>query len=68
MKKIFFIFAFIILIIIAVPIMNSKDSVNIEDINFNDSKEIGKNILKLTEAKDLDLEVISSCDTWSSPY
>lgn len=63
MKKIFFVFAFIILIIIAVPIMNSKDSVNIEDINFNDSKEIGKNILKLTEAKDLDLEVISSCDT-----
>lgn len=36
---------------------------NIEDINFNDSKEIGKNILKLTEAKYLDLEVISSCDT-----
>ncbi|HZK33360.1 MAG TPA: hypothetical protein VFC60_02560 [Tissierellaceae bacterium] len=59
MKKLFIVFAFIILIIIAVPRMNSKDSVKIEDINFNDSREMGKNISKLAEDTDLDLEVNS---------
>lgn len=56
MKKLFTLLALIILIIIAVPLINSKDSSKLENINFNNLKEIEKNISALVKEMDLDFK------------
>ena len=63
MKKIAIPIVLIILIIIAVPLINSKDSAVPRDINFDDSKEIQKHIVN-TGANGMRFSTVENCIGW----
>lgn len=56
MKKLFLGILLIVLIIIAVPLINSKDSVKTKDINLEDTGEVEKHIVKLIEDEEINTE------------
>lgn len=56
MKKLFLGILLIVLIIIAVPLINSKDSVTRKEINLEDTGEVEKHIVKLIEDEEIDTE------------